>query len=221
MFSFASADGFPVHAVEIRARDPLGAFYFSAGIHGDEAASTEALLHWCARRAAVLSRFDVLAFPCLNPWGLQQNSRFDASGRDLNRAYRNDGVPMVAAQKKLVGDRFFDAAVMLHEDFDAHGVYIYEIPGARPFWGEELAEAAARHVRPEPRSTVEGRRCRGGVIRSRVTADTLPDHPEAFFLRFGHTRRSLTLETPSEFSITARVGAHVAMLDRLLKLVAG
>jgi hypothetical protein len=48
----------------------------------------------------------------------------------------------------------------------------------------------------------------------------LPEHPEAFFLRFGHTLRSLTFETPSEFSMTARVRAHGAVLDEVLRLAA-
>jgi hypothetical protein len=163
----------------------------------------------------------VLIFPCLNPWGLQHNSRNDAHGRDLNRGYHRDDVPVIEAQKALVRDRSFAAAVMLHEDFDAHGVYLYEIPGARPPWGERLLAAAARHLPCEPRSKVEGRTCRRGLIRTRVTPDTLPEHPEAFFLRFGHTMRSLTFETPSEFSMTARVRAQGAVLDEVLRLALG
>jgi hypothetical protein len=49
----------------------------------------------------------------------------------------------------------------------------------------------------------------------------MPEHPEAFFLRFGHTKRSLTFETPSEFSLTARVRAHGAFLDEVLRLARG
>jgi hypothetical protein len=219
MREFAEADGFPVYVVA-SPRRPGPRLYLSAGIHGDEPAATEALISWCERRARALRRCEVLVFPCLNPWGLQHNNRHDASGRDLNRGYHRHDVAVIEAQKKILQDRFFDAAVMLHEDFDAHGVYLYEIPGARPFWGEKLLAAAAKHVPREPRPSVEGRRCRRGLIRTRVTADTLPEHPEAFFLRFGHTLRSLTFETPSEFSMTARVRAHGAVLDEVLRLAA-
>jgi len=214
---FAEADGFPVFVIESpRRAGPR--LYLSAGIHGDEPASTEALIAWCAKRAGALKRCEVLIFPCLNPWGLQHNNRNDASGRDLNRGYHRNNVAVIEAQKKIVHGRFFDAAVMLHEDFDAHGVYLYEIPGARPFWGEKLLAVASKHVPREPRPSVEGRRCRRGLIRTRITPQTLPEHPEAFFLRFGHTMRSLTFETPSEFSITARVRAHGAVLDEVLRL---
>lgn len=217
MTKFADADEFPVYVVESRGAGPQ--LYFSAGIHGDEPAATEALLDWCERRVARLKRCGLLVFPCLNPWGLRHNSRSDVHGQDLNRSYHRSDVPVIAAQKNIVGRRTFDAAIMLHEDFDAQGIYLYEIPGKRPFWGETLLAAAARHVPREPRKDVEGRRCRGGVIRTRVTPDTMPEHPEAFFLRFGHTLRSLTVETPSEFSMTARVAAHGAVLDEVLRLV--
>jgi protein MpaA len=217
MRKFAEADGFPLYVLENSARSGPS-LYLSAGIHGDEPASTEALITWCQKRARPLRNCRLLIFPCLNPWGLQHNNRNDAHGRDLNRGYHRHDVPVIEAQKKILRGRSFDAAVMLHEDFDAHGVYLYEIPGARPFWGEKLLAAAARHVPREPRPRVEGRRCRQGLIRTRITAETLPEHPEAFCLRFGHTMRSLTFETPSEFSMTARVRAHGAMLDEVLRL---
>lgn len=217
---FAHADGHEVHVVETPPR-PGPRLYLSAGIHGDEPAATEALVAWCQRRAPWLRRGQALIFPCLNPWGLLNNNRHDAAGRDLNRGYRRGDVPVIEAQKRLVQGRTFDAAVMLHEDFDAHGVYLYEIPGARPYWGERLLAAAARHLPLEPRASVEGRRCRRGLVRTRITPETLPDHPEAFFLHFGLTRRSLTFETPSEFSLSARVRAHGAMLDELWRLLRG
>jgi murein peptide amidase A len=220
MREFAEADGFPVYVVESPRRAGVR-LYLSAGIHGDEPAATEGLVTWAEKRWRALRRCELVVFPCLNPWGLQHNSRNDAHGRDLNRGYHRWDVPVIAAQKAILRERWFDAAVMLHEDFDAHGVYLYEIPGARPFWGEELLAAAAGAVPCEPRARVEGRKCRRGLIRTRVTPETLPEHPEAFFLRFGHTMRSLTFETPSEFSMTARVRAHAAVLDEVLRLARG
>lgn len=222
MRKFAEAGGFPVYVIESPrvGRGSGPSLYFSAGIHGDEPAATEALVDWAMRRSRALKKCDVLIFPCLNPWGLQHNSRNDAQGIDLNRGYHRRDVPVIEAQKALVRGRTFDAAVMLHEDFDAHGVYLYEIPGARPFWGKKLLMAAAKHLPCEPRKKVEGRICRGGLIRKRIKPETLPEHPEAFFLHFGHARRSLTIETPSEFSLTARVRAHEAMLDQVLRLSA-
>ena len=219
MRKIAGADGYPVFAVEPRLRrHGKPAVYLSAGIHGDEPAATEALVTWAARRARLLQQFDFLILPCLNPWGLRHNNRHDARGRDLNRGYHRSDVPVIRAQKALLRGRKFDAALMLHEDFDGRGVYIYEIPGAHPCWGEELLAAVERHLPRDPRTTIEGRRCRRGLIRPRVIPARLPGHPEALFLAAGHTRRSLTFETPSEFSMTARVRAHCAVLDALVRL---
>lgn len=222
MWKFADVDGFPVFAVEPRLRrEGAPALYFSAGIHGDEPAATEALVTWAAKRARALAGCDFLILPCLNPWGLLHNNRNDGCGRDLNRGYHRRDVPVIAAQKALLRGRKFDAALMLHEDFDGRGIYLYEVPGARPCWGEKLLAAAAKHLPLEPRTSVEGRRCRGGLIRPRVIPRNLPGHPEALFLAAGHTRRSMTFETPSEFSITARVAAHGAVLDGVLGRAAG
>lgn len=218
MREFAQADGFPVFVIESAKRGGPG-LYLSAGIHGDEPASTEALVTWCEKRAASLRKCELLIFPCLNPWGLQHNCRHDARGRDLNRGYHRRDIAVIEAQKKILRGRTFDAAVMLHEDFDAHGVYLYEITGDKPYWGEKLLAAASRHLPCDPRTKIEGRRCRHGLIRRSVTPRTLPEHPEAFHLRFGHTKRSLTVETPSEFSISARVAAQSAVLDEMLRFV--
>jgi predicted deacylase len=217
MRTLARADGFPVYAIESPPRRGPS-LYLSAGIHGDEPASTEGLITWAEKRARALAGCGVLIFPCLNPWGLQHNDRHDARGRDLNRGYHRRNIAVIAAQKKLLRGRTWDAAVMLHEDFDACGVYLYEIRGDRPYWGEKLLAAAARHLPVDPRRKIEDQAARRGLIRRRVTRDTMPEHPEAFCLRFGHTGRSLTFETPSEFSLTARVRAHGAVLDEVLRL---
>ncbi len=218
MRKFAHADGFPVHVIESPAR-PGPSLYLSAGIHGDEPAATEGLITWCEKRARALRKTNVLIFPCLNPWGLQNNDRHDARGRDLNRGYHRRDIAVIAAQKRILRGRTFDAAVMLHEDFDAQGAYLYEIKGDKPFWGEKLLAAAARHLSIEPRKKIEGHAARGGLIRRSVDHDTMPEHPEAFCLRFEHTGRSLTFETPSEFSLTARVRAQGAVLDEVLRLL--
>lgn len=218
MRKFAQTDGFPVFVVESPRREGPR-LYLSAGIHGDEPAATEALVTWCEKRARILRRCEVLIFPCLNPWGLRHNNRNDAGGRDLNRGYHRNDVAVIEGQKKTLRGRRFDAALMLHEDFDARGVYLYEIAGDKPYLGEKLLAAAARHLPRDPRKKIEGRSARDGLIRRSVTPRTLPEHPEAFYLRFGHTMRSLTIETPSEFSIGTRVAAHGAVLDEVMRLV--
>lgn len=218
--AYTQADGHPLYYMETRKPDPAKPWiYLSAGIHGDEPASTEACLEWFSVSRTTADDFNLMIFPCLNPWGLINNLRTDAEGRDLNRTYHDDSVPQTAAHKALLSNRRFDLALALHEDYDAHGVYLYEITGVKPYWGEALIAAAADHLPIDPRRTIEGRRSNGsGIVRRSITPDLMPLHPEAFRLFFHHTGRMLTLETPSEAHIDARVAAHVVMIEQAARL---
>lgn len=209
------AGGFPIYYLETRVPDPKHRwFYCSAGIHGDEAAGPEALIRWAERAKKIFQQLNVLLFPCLNPWGLVHNVRQDAQGHDLNRTYHSDNVPQTAAHKCLIAGKEFDLALFLHEDYDARGVYIYEIPMKSPFIGDRFIAAASRYIPADPRGVIEGARCYGGLIQRQVNPRRMPLAPEAFFLHFSLNSRSITVETPSEFHMDQRVAAHVAILQQ-------
>ncbi|MCK9589732.1 MAG: M14 family metallocarboxypeptidase [Terrimicrobiaceae bacterium] len=215
---YAESGGYPIYCLgsgPSRAERP--SVYLSAGIHGDEAATTEALLGWVEKNPDVIRKFRALIFPCLNPWGLVNNCRLDPHGRDLNRCFNKGRVPQIRAQIKILGRLRFDLALTLHEDFDAQGLYIYEVSGKRPCWAEDLLQAAAPHMPHDTRPSIEGRRANRGIVRRKVTPDLMPDWPEAFILHFTHAARTFTIETPSEFAIDTRVAAHEAVLEAALK----
>ncbi len=218
---FCHADGMDLFCIWNPAvQEPAASLYLSAGIHGDEPAATEALVEWAESATTFLKTSKVLIFPCLNPWGLQWNCRLDAKGRDLNRQYHSNRLPRIAAQKRLISKHGpFDLGMALHEDYDACGVYLYEIQAVKPFLGERILVAASRHMILESRTTVEGSRCRNGLIRRKIDVVEMPEHPEAFFLHFGQSSRTFTLETPSEFSIHDRVDAQIAALRVLEEFV--
>jgi len=211
---FSQSGGFPLFFLEA-ARPPTSApaIYFSAGIHGDEAAATEGLLAWVEENPVVLKTINPLIFPCLNPWGLVHNNRLDSQGRDLNRCYGKRKPPQIRDQIRIMGKRTFDLALTLHEDYDACGIYIYEVPAIKPFWAEKLLAAAAKHLPADPRTRIEGRSAKNGIVRRKISPDLMPDWPEAFLLHFHHSARTFTIETPSEMDIARRVATHVAVLD--------
>ena len=223
MTKFSEAGGFAIYCVKSSAQvasQAVPSIYLSAGIHGDEPASTEGLLIWAQKNVALLRRLNVLIFPCLNPWGLTSNCRLNADGRDLNRSFNSDAIPQITAQKRVMGKRRFDLALNLHEDYDAIGLYAYEVPGQKTHWGEKILKAAARHLPIDTRRNIEGRAASGGVVRRSIKLDVMPDWPEAFVLHLVHSHRVFTFETPSEFHLDDRVLAQVAIISEGVKLAA-
>jgi hypothetical protein len=219
---FTAASGFEIFAAETRKPDPAKPWiYLSAGIHGDEPASTEACLEWLATTAVAPGECNLLLFPCLNPWGLVNNMRLDADGRDLNRTYHDDSVSQTLAHKQVLAGRRFDLAIAIHEDYDANGIYIYEVKGRQPFLAEQMLAAGARHLPVDTRRSIEGRGSRAGIVRRSIDFFTMPLHPEAFVLHFHHAERTFTIETPSEAHIDSRVAAHVAVVERAVHLCLG
>lgn len=223
MKRFAMAGDEPLFVVKTPALGATGGIYISAGIHGDEPAASEALIAWAEKHAHRIARWPLLMFPCLNPWGLRNNIRLDAQGVDLNRAFHQDDHPVIGALKQVVGARQFDLALMLHEDYDAHGFYLYEIQRERPFWGEDVTAVARRHIAIDARARIDGRVARDGVIRRRFDRALFEriGFPEAIWLHEFHARRALTTETPSEFALERRVRAHVAVIEACVRRVVG
>ena len=195
--------------------------YISTGIHGDEPAGPLA-----ARRLLQENRWpaqlDLTMCPCLNPSGFLINRRENRCGIDLNRQYRQPHADEVVAHVAwLERQPEFDLCICLHEDWESHGFYVYEISrdGAPP-----IAEAIVREVAEvcpiDPSETIEGRPARQGIIRPDVDPRSRPDWPEAFYLLTNKTRLSCTLEAPSDFPLTVRVDALVAGVNAVLEKVA-
>jgi hypothetical protein len=113
----------------------------------------------------------------------------------------------------------FALALQLHEDFDAQGIYIYEVQRARPFWGEGLLDSVRPLIPVEGRRMVDGRRARAGLIRRRMDLKHFGEigYPEAIHLHLHHSERTFTIETPSEFALEQRVRAQVAIIDECVR----
>jgi hypothetical protein len=199
------------------------ALYLSAGIHGDEISGPLALLE-LLRRPGFFDGFNVTLFPILNPDGLARNLRPNADGIDLNRDYRNSKSQEILSHlEALKSLGRFDAAMMLHEDFEGVGAYLYELNDElRPTLGREIIAAMGRHVPIDLRPEIEDAIARGGILsRQDLVArhgpiEDRPDWPEAIYLMLHHTRVTYTTETPKPFPLPARVAAQIAAVETLL-----
>ena len=127
--------------------------YISAGIHGDEPAGPLAALQllqedcWPGDAALWMC-------PCLNPTGFPLNRRENAQGIDLNRDYRHLETAEVRAHIDwLQRQPSFDLTLCLHEDWESHGFYIYEVNPDQPpvSWPK-------KSLRPSPKSVPLTRR---------------------------------------------------------------
>jgi protein MpaA len=220
--AFAQSGEYPVYYLQTRG-NAAGGLYLSAGIHGDEPAGPEALLQWAEKHLATLVRQEsslpLLILPCLNPWGLVNNHRSDAEGRDLNRLFhRNDSSP-VRELKLLLTGRRFDLGLSLHEDYDGRGIYLYEINPEPPNFGPALLEAASAALPIDWRRRIDGRPIRDGIALRRANLARFPFHPETIYLHLHHGSHMVTFETPSEFSLASRIHAHLLLIEECVRLL--
>ena len=221
--TLAKDDGFDLFCVETPSLASNAGLYLSAGIHGDEPAAPEALLRWAEKNVARLATMPLLIFPCLNPWGLRNNVRTDSHGRDLNRMFHDDTHPVVAAVRKVTQAHRFQIAMAMHEDYDAQGIYLYEVQRGRQGFGEDLLRRAAKILPLDPRRKIDTSIAKDGLIRRRISPKKFETmgYPEAIWLHLFHSENTFTFETPSEAALELRVRAHMAVLDECARKISG
>lgn len=213
MRSVAQLDGLPVMEVSSPALQKKTGIYISAGIHGDEPAGVAGLLDWA--ESSNLASIPLVLYPCLNPWGLINNSRFDSHGNDLNRIWGNEDHPLVQAVSKKLQSIELCLSLNLHEDYDGQGIYLYEPGrgGRSDSFAEKILSSAESIIRRDCRKTIEGRKVRDGLIRPRPRNLPKEGKPEAIYLYENKGGRNFTLETPSEFAFKDRRRAHKLMIE--------
>ena len=195
--------------------------YLSAGIHGDEPAGPLAVRHllqenrWPAGLGLWLC-------PCLNPTGFVSNRRENSQGLDLNRQYHGPQAPETTAHIRwLERQPAFDLCLCLHEDWEAHGFYVYELnPDHRPSLAEAIIDRVAAVCPVDQSELIEGRPAKGGIIRPSVDPRERPQWPESFYLLTYKTPLSYTLEAPSDFPLANRVAALVNGVNAALEKLA-
>jgi hypothetical protein len=207
----------PVYAfTRVTGRAPRR-LYLSTGIHGDEPAGPMAIRRLLQENLWPHDA-DLWVMPCLNPEGFVLRRRTNGEGVDLNRDYRHLRSRTVHAHVQwLRSQPQFDFAVCLHEDWEAHGFYLYELnPDHQPTLADRAIAAVAHDCPIDRSTTIDGWPADGGIIRPQVNPADRPEWPEAIHLIEHHTRHSYTLEAPSDFELNVRIRALVAGVRALL-----
>jgi len=189
---------------------PLARIYISAGIHGDEPAGPMAALR-LLQEDQWPPNAEIILLPCLNPAGFALNRRDNGQGIDLNRDYLGlESAEVRAHIAWLEKQPRFDLCLCLHEDWEAHGFYVYELnPGQQPSLAEAMVNRVAKVCPLDLSEMIEGRTAKGGIIRPNLDPQSRPQWPEAFWLLTHKTRLSYTLEAPSDFPLPVRINALV------------
>lgn len=197
---------------------PTARVYLSAGIHGDEPAGPLAVLKLIQENKWP-QHLDLRICPCLNPVGFKLNRRANAKGLDLNREYlKPTAEEIIAHVAWLEQQPNFDLCVLLHEDWESQGFYLYEQnPENRPSLAEPMVEAVSRVCPVDRSEIIEGRSAQNGIIRPNIDPRSRPDWPEAFYLITHKTRQSYTVEAPSDFALPTRVDALAAAVNAALR----
>jgi protein MpaA len=207
-----------LHRQPVRTSHFSPRIYLSAGIHGDEPAGPLAVRQLLQQNQWP-ENLELRLCPCLNPAGFASNRRENAEGTDLNREYRRSQAPEIVAHKAWLNRQpGFDLSLCLHEDWESHGFYLYELnPDHRPSLAEPIVERIAEVCPIDRSEIIEGRPAQNGIIRPSIDPRKRPDWPEAFYLITHKTRLSYTLEAPSDFPLPTRVAALTAGVRAAIK----
>ncbi|HWD93638.1 MAG TPA: M14 family metallocarboxypeptidase [Verrucomicrobiae bacterium] len=194
--------------------------YLSAGIHGDEPAGPLAALQ-LLRENKWPENVELWFCPCLNPLGFALNSRENSRGIDLNRDYLKPMTAEITAHIAwLERQPNFDLCLLMHEDWESHGFYLYEQnPENRKSLAEPMLEAISKVCPIDPNELIEGRPAQNGIIRPNIDLKTRPQWAEAFYLITHKTQQSYTLEAPSDYPLSTRVEALVTAVRTGLKML--
>lgn len=214
----ATISDYPLHWISSKAAnegaEPV--VYLSAGIHGDEPAAVWGLLEWAEQHFKIFDEKPFLIFPCLNPFGLVHNTRLDETGMDLNRSFHLKDHPLMEAWRGVLGNRRLDVVLNLHEDYDAQGIYMYELSANGDNCGRLALDDCQAVLPVDPRPEIEGRAADEGLILRRTPPEGLPGMPESIAAFHRGARIAITFESPSEFALTDRIAVHKAFLRAAL-----
>ena len=141
-----------------------------AGIHGDEPEGVHALVQFIQlleRKPELATGYYLSFYPVCNPTGFEDNTRFNRSGRDLNREFWNASAePEVRLLEAELQSRSFQGLIALHTDDTSDGFYgIVRGATLTKHLLEPALQAAEKILPRDGRPVIDGFHARNGIIR--------------------------------------------------------
>jgi len=186
-----------------------------AGIHGDELEGVHALVRFVKlleARPELARGYYLSLYPVCNPTGLEDGTRFNRNGKDLNREFwKNSAEPEIRLLEAELQSRSFQGLIALHTDDTSAGFYGFA-RGA--LLTKHLIEpallAAEKYLPRNENEVIDGFSARRGVIRESYEGIlTAPPkiRPRPF---------EIILETPAAPPVFLKELALVAALQTIL-----
>jgi murein peptide amidase A len=191
----------------------------SAGIHGDEPGGVETICGFLEnnRFENFSNEWELTFLPCINPYGYEYGSRENQDGKDLNRLFKHMDPPLEVVFVKDILEKSYEFTIELHEDFMSSGYYLYQT-GTHPEddqLGQEILQQVKDIMPINLNDEIDGRSAKAGIM-IQEDFSTMDWWPMALYALSKRTRRCLTLETATKFSMDMRVEAHLKAIDTAL-----
>ena len=192
----------------------------SAGIHGDEPSGVETICSFLEnnRFEKFADVWELTFLPCLNPYGFEIGSRENHEGKDLNRLFKHDSPPQEVKFAKSSFDKYYDLTIELHEDFMTPGYYLYQkgTHAEDDQLGKKILQAVKKVMPINLNGEIDGCSAQEGIMVPENDFKSMDWWPMALYSLFKGTRRCLTLETATKFSMDVRIEAHLVAIDTAL-----
>ena len=119
---------------------------------------------------------------------------------------------------KSILDKSYELTIDLHEDFMSPGYYLYQ-SGTHPeddHIGNEILQNVKSIMPINLNDEIDGRPAQMGIMIAEEDYRSMDWWPMALYALSKGTRRCLTLETATSFSMDIRVEAHSIAIDTAL-----
>ncbi len=199
----------------------------TGGMHGNEPAGTEALLQFIETMSANVAQdahTEIDVIPLVNPWGWAHDTRFNQTGRDINRDFASFRSQEARLIRDFTRKKKYDLISDHHEDPDGKGFYMYQYGMRSTALSRAIIRMQRAHGYPiEQDVTMVVLRTKDGLIDVPYAGlwymSLTRQLSMSNYFRLYNARRVYTVETPTHLPMDDRLRMHRDTLTALVERV--